>query len=201
MPTAATTPAGTACHLTHHLKGPFVGAEVGAVEQGVGIEYTHHAHMVEVEPFGHHLSANEQVGLEMFESLDNLLVSRLGTRGVEVHTRRPRLRKTAAHLFFNLFGALAFAPQVVLPATRTGSGECIGGAAIVAHQSARLAVVGERHVASHAARCPAAGVAFHHRRIAAAVDEEDGLSTAVENRTGVVDEAWRERRLHQFLTP
>lgn len=58
-------PAGPAAHLREHGKSLLVGTEVGNVEHGVGIEDAHDADMVEVEALGHHLRADEHVGLAL----------------------------------------------------------------------------------------------------------------------------------------
>ena len=50
-------------HLAHHHEGMLVGAKVGIVEHGVGVENAHHRHVVEIEALGNHLRANEHVGL------------------------------------------------------------------------------------------------------------------------------------------
>ena len=55
--------AGTTGYLRQGLETAFVTAEIGLVEHGVGIEYSYNADIGEVESFGHHLCANQNIGL------------------------------------------------------------------------------------------------------------------------------------------
>ena len=70
----ATFAACPAADLCHHHEGMLVGAEVGIVEHGVGIEDAHHGDFVEIQSLGDHLCADEQVGTSGGEVADEALV-------------------------------------------------------------------------------------------------------------------------------
>ena len=54
---------GASCHLHEHVEGTLVGAEVGEVEEAVGVDDSHHADVGEVEALADHLRTDEDVGL------------------------------------------------------------------------------------------------------------------------------------------
>lgn len=64
---------GTTSDLAEGLESAFVGAEVGEVEHGVCIEDADDGYVVEVEAFGDHLGANEDVGFVLGKVGDDTL--------------------------------------------------------------------------------------------------------------------------------
>ena len=126
--------AGAAGHLLHHLERPLVGSEIGVVEQRVGAEYAHDAHMGEVEPLGNHLCADEYLTLLLFEVGDNLLVGFAAAGGVEVHAGDGPSRKRAGNLLLDALGAEAVYGNGGLAAGRAAGGHLLLVAAVVAHE-------------------------------------------------------------------
>ena len=74
--------------LRHQLEGTFVGTEIGIIQQGVCIEDAHHADPLEVQSFGHHLRADEDVRPTFGKVIDDAFVSRAGTGGPKPRARR-----------------------------------------------------------------------------------------------------------------
>ena len=83
----------------------FVGAEVGIVEHVVGIQYSHHANLVEVESLCHHLCSYQYIGSSSGEVADYSLVSIACTCGVEVHTGNMCLRECLTQCVLNALRA------------------------------------------------------------------------------------------------
>ena len=65
---------GTATHLLHELETTFKRPEIREREHIVGIEDSNGLDMVEVEAFGDHLGANKDVGLAVFELVEDKLI-------------------------------------------------------------------------------------------------------------------------------
>lgn len=78
-------PPGAAGHLAQKLESPFEGTEIGAFEYIVRIEDAHEGNMVEVQPFGDHLRADQDVGAALLERLKDVPVGVFPTRGIGVH--------------------------------------------------------------------------------------------------------------------
>ena len=90
--------------LYHHHKGMLVGSEVGIIEHGVGIQYAHHTHLVEIQSLADHLRANEQIGLTRREIVYQPFVGIAGTGGVQIHTGDTSLGEYIRQLVFDAFG-------------------------------------------------------------------------------------------------
>src|SRR5690606_40449961 len=89
-------------------------------------------------------------------------------------------------------GARALPADVGRGAGRTAVGRAAFVAAKVAAQHLVLAVIGHAHAAMRALLDVAALAALHRGRVAAAVDEEDGLLAPFEARVHGVNELTRE---------
>lgn len=74
--------ASAATNLRHQLIGTFKSAEIGIVEQLVGIEDAHKTNMVEVEALGDHLRAHKNVDSTLLKIADNALIGVFAPRGV-----------------------------------------------------------------------------------------------------------------------
>lgn len=75
-----------AANLGHLLECPFEGAEVGEIDEIVGGEDSDDADVVEVEAFGDHLGAYEDVDFAFLEVGEEFGVVVLLEGAVEVHT-------------------------------------------------------------------------------------------------------------------
>ena len=109
-----------------------VGTEVGNVEQHVGVEYADDADAVKVEPLGHHLCADEQVGASTGKVVDDALIGIARACGVKIHAADACLREDVGQLVFNLLGAVAARHQLMATTGRALSRHLIGMAAVVA---------------------------------------------------------------------
>ena len=156
---------GSARHLLQHIEGAFAGAKIGKTDNGVGIQDAHHAHAVEIQPFGHHLCAYQNVGFSRRKFVDNAVVAIFVARGVEVHAKDFFVGKHLFHFIFNSLCAVAHDFQSRESAGGAEGGHALGVAAIVASEGAYVLVIGERHVAIFAFRHPSTLFAAHRWRI------------------------------------
>ena len=167
-------PAGSSRHLLQHLVCPFVCPEIGLVEERVGVENRHQPHVVEMQPFRHHLGAYQDVTFMVGESVDDILVSRPVAGGVQIHTQHAGVRKEGLYLVLYPLGA---EPDgfVFAAAMRAEVRYRRVIAAIMAPHLLVAQMQGHRHVALHAPRRLAAGGTLYLGGIAASVLEEDDL--------------------------
>ena len=133
----------TSADLCHHHKGVFVGTEVGIVQHRVGIDDTHHRHLVEVQSLGHHLRTYQDIRASGRKVADDALIGIARSGGVQVHTGNVGFRERLAHLFLYLLRTVAACSQVGTAATRTLCRHSVGIATVVARQLVQLAVVGQ----------------------------------------------------------
>ena len=77
----------TSRHLLQHLVRPLVTAEIGLVEQLIGIENRHQRHIVEMQSFTNHLRADQYVHFVARKGVDNILISRFVACGIQIHTQ------------------------------------------------------------------------------------------------------------------
>ena len=99
--------ASTAGNLLEHIEGTLVRTEVRKADHRVGIQHAHDAHAVEVQTFGYHLRAHQDIGLVGREVVDDAVVARLAACSVQVHARDFLTRKSRVNLVFNSLGAVA----------------------------------------------------------------------------------------------
>ena len=192
-------PSCSSCHLCEGLEAALVAAEVGDVEHGVGIEDSHYAHVVEVQAFRHHLRANEDVALEMGESIDDFLVGGTCLGGVEVHAAHSCLGEVLLDLFFDFLCPCANAAEVLVTAFGTVGRKGIDFSAVVATEVVHLLVVGEAHVAMLAARHPSALLALDEAGEASSVLEKDYLLLVLECLVYCFEQAGGEGSFHALL--
>ena len=83
--------AGTPRNLHHELERPLRRAEIGTVQEVVGIEYAHNRHTAEIESLCYHLRADQNIGTAALEILDYAVIGALRGGGVTVQTRHTRL--------------------------------------------------------------------------------------------------------------
>ena len=173
-------PTCPACHLLQHLIGSFVTAEIGLIKHGVSAEHCHQRHIVEMQPFGNHLRTDKDIHLVVRHGVDNLLISILNARGIEVHAHDASLGEEFLHFLLQPFGAEAL--HTHLPSACGALLRDRGMVtAVVAGHFLQAHVERERHIAVDAAwRLPASGT-LQQGRIAAAVLEEYHLLAACQH--------------------
>ena len=79
------------------------GSKIGHMQAEVGIDDPHQGDIREVQPFGNHLRADEDVDLAISKSTKNLLVGLFARRRICIHSHDSGFRKT---LIRNRFHAL-----------------------------------------------------------------------------------------------
>ena len=77
--------AGPARYLAQQLVSPFEGPEIGIFENVVRIEYADGGYVVEIQAFGDHLGADQDVRFALFKGADDALVRVFSACGVRVH--------------------------------------------------------------------------------------------------------------------
>ena len=189
-----------ACHLSHHGEGVLIGTEVGLVEHGVGREDAHDGDTSEVETFGDHLGADEEVGLATGELGDDAFVGVTGAGGVEVHTGDACLGEGGRDDVLYFLCACPTVVEVDVATLRTGGGHTHGVATIVATEGVGGFMVSERNVAMGATGTPATLVALDDGGEASTVEEEDGLLATFEGGAYGLDELGREESAHYLTT-
>ena len=200
QPAPALAP-GPPAHLRHHREGVLVGAEVGIVEHGVGVEYAHHRHAVEVESLRDHLCADEYVRLSCREVGYYALVCAPCACRVEIHARHARAGEYFHYLVLHLLRPEAPCRQFVAAAVGAAFRHAVCESAVVARQLRGVLVVGQRHVAVLATRHPSALPALHHRREAPAVLEQYHLLAVAERGAHCRHQLRRECPAHHPAPP
>ena len=171
---------GATGDLDEELEGALGGAEVGEVEGEVGVEHADEGDVGEVEPFGDHLGADEEVdflGAEVAQGVAELV---LALHGVGVHAGDAGLGEGGAHDGLGALGAEAGEFDAGIAAGGAFGGREAAGAADVADEAVVGPVEGHGDAAVLALDGLAAGFAGEGGVEAAAVDEEDDLLAALE---------------------
>ena len=131
--------------------------------------------MVEIEAFGHHLGADQDVDAALREVVDDVFVSVFGACAVEVHALKDRIRKKELQFIFNFLGSEADHAQTVATAIGTGANWRSSVAAIMTLEHIAVLVVGQADIAVLAAGCPGANLTRPNWGIAAAVLKQNDL--------------------------
>ena len=181
-------PPRAAGDLGEQLEGPLRRPEVRQLEGEVGVEDADQGDAREIEPLGDHLRAEEQVELAGAEVREHLAELVLARHGVGVDARHAGAGEELGDDLLGALRAMAL-PADVGRAARGARGR--GRRPVVAEVAAHGAVgpvQRQRHAAMRAGRRDAAGRADARARVAAAVEEEDGLLAAGEALAEGVDE-------------
>ncbi len=166
---------GAAGDLGEELEGALTSAEVGGVEGEVGIEDADECDVGEVEAFGDHLGAEEDVDLFGTEVAKGVAESVFSAGGVGVEARDLGGGEDLAENDFGFFGAVSLLANCGIVAVGAGAGDDGLVAADVADEAFFGAVVGEGDGAVVALDDVAAGWALEGAGEAAAVEEDDDL--------------------------
>ena len=150
------------------------------VQALVGIQHPDQRDILEIQPLGHHLRAEQDVRLALGETGQQPLVCVLGGHGVCVHTQHPRRRKPLVQLLLQLLRTGSLGEQTLAAALGTGAGDLDGSTAVVAHRPAGNRVIGHGGRARRALGHPAAHTAADHAAVAAPVEKQDRLPALVE---------------------
>ena len=167
---AAPGPAG---HLAQELEGPLSGTEVRQVQAGVGADHSHQRHLGDVETLGHQARADQDVQLAAGEGVDDALRGAASLHHVSVETAHAQRREARRDLVLQALGPAAEVADPRRTAGRAAPRHRPAPPAVVAAQRHPGGVVDERPLAVGTGLDMAAVPAEHHRRRAAAVDQQD----------------------------
>ena len=166
---------GSSGHLCHKLERPFVRAEIGIVHHRIGVQNTDHTDTVEIQSFGNHLRANQNIRFPFFKVVDDALVGRAGAGGIQIHSGYLGLRKNLLDVILNFFRAESAVHKFHSSTSRTGCRHGVGIAAIMTRQLVKSLVIGQTYVAVFATWYPSTRAAFNHRGKTPSVLEQDDL--------------------------
>ena len=168
-------PAGAASDLGEELEGALTGAEVGNVEGEVGVEDAGEGDVGEIEAFGDHLGAEEDVDLAGFEGAECFADGTFLSGGVGVESGEAGFGEDLSEDLFDFLGAVTLEVDALFVALRAAAGDDGLVAAEVADESFFGAVVGEGEGAVLTFADVSAVGALEGTGEAAAVEEEDDL--------------------------
>lgn len=166
--------------LGEELEGALGGAEVGDVEADVGVEDTDEGDVGEVEAFGDHLGADEDVDFFRFEGEQGVAEGVFFAHDVGIDAGEAGFGEEFGEDFFDFLGAVSLEGDAGVVAGGAFAGDYGLVAADVADEAFVGAVVGKGEGAVGAVDDVTAGVALERAGKAAAVEEEDGLLAAFE---------------------
>ena len=169
-------------HLRDELERALPGTEVGEVQGRIGVHDADHGHLREIEPFGDHLRAQQDVNLPPRDALEDAVVRPFRAGRVEIHPGDPGFGKAQPEEVLELLGA---EPAHALHLMAAGAASRRHGllvAAIVAAQRRRRLMHGERDGAARALPDDTAGRALQVRGEAAPVEEQNHLFVPAERR-------------------
>ena len=171
-PAVLAAPARPAHHLGQQAEGPLGGPVVVHVEAQVRRQDPHQGHVLEIQPLGHHLGTQENGDLLCLEPMEQDLV--VTGDSVRVHAEDLRLREELVELLLHLLGAGPYMlhQPAALIAPLPGP---LGVTAVVAHEPAVGAVVGQGNTAPGTLRHRPALPAQQHPAAAPAVEKENAL--------------------------
>ena len=171
---------GAATYLRELRKKFFRGAEVGAVK---GAVWTYHADQCEVGKvmtLCQHLRADQDIGLAVVDLFAHRAPRAFVACAIAVHAQDACFRKTCLQRFFQTLRADADRLEIGIATGGTGVRHALLRAAVVAAQAAVFLVQHQLARAVLALGQPATGGAHEHRRIAAAIDEDEALFLALQ---------------------
>ncbi len=162
---------GTSGYLLKHVERPFGRAEVGEVDESVGVEHAYEAHSGKVEPLCHHLCPDKYLCLSGRKVGYYFVVSVFVARGVEVHAQHLGVAECSVGDILKAFGSVAEHLYGRFFARRTYGRQLVCGPAVVAHHLVLTPVVGERYIAVLAFGHVGTLLAHHYRSKSASVVE------------------------------
>jgi hypothetical protein len=144
-------------HLRKKLTRPFGGSEIRKVERLIRQEDTDQRDMRQIQPFRHHLRADQDVGLAPNQGFQNRFVFAALSDGVAVHPGDTRVGKVVAKLLFHPLRSDAESDQLFLPALRTRNIFRLGVSAVMTKVVPLAVVIRKRDGAISAPEALAAG--------------------------------------------
>lgn len=115
---AVASPA-TPRNLHNQLPRPLDGAEIGRIQQVVGIEYPDERNAVEVKTFGDYLRTDQNIRLVAGKGGDYAICRTLGGGRFAIHTQHPCRREDAGNLLLDALRTEAHRHDIGTPAGGT----------------------------------------------------------------------------------
>ena len=167
-------------YLSQQSKGALVGAVIVVVKGIVGRQYAYQRNVGEIVSLGHHLGADEDVGLARTEVFQHFIVRELRRRGVGIHTKDLGIGEAFSELLFCFLGAESHVLEGICAAFGTAAGDVFLIAAIVAGEIGGAVmliacVTSQRHRAMGAEHYLSAKGAGEEVVVSASIDKENGL--------------------------
>src|SRR4051812_22207745 len=169
---------GSSRDLTQELEATLGRAKIREVDSDIGVDDPDQGDVGEVETFGDHLRAEQNVDFPGSDAIKNSGVRPFATRGVYVHPGNPRRRKPLYQQTFDLLGAKSALLEISSSTARAIGSRILLVEAIVADEPLRIPVVGKRDAAVRARRHRSAVDTLNKRGIPAAIEEQDALLAA-----------------------
>ena len=175
----ASRPAGD---LRDQLEGSLGSPEIGQVKPGVRIDDAHQGDPGKIQTFGDHLRPEQNVHLAPLDGVEDPVVGPLDRCGVGIHPRQSRGRNALGEPPLQELRADSAGPMHASATLRTflRNGQIV--AAVVAPQSRRRPMHGQRDIAGRTLPNVTAARALKEVGKAAAVEEEEHLFTRREGR-------------------
>ena len=168
------------------------------IQHIIGIHDANQTHIVEIQSFGEHLRPDEHIDFTVLETVYDFLEPKFPFGRVLVHAADGVFWKQLLQFELDLFGPETFGGQIHtiagLAMRRLGDGVT----AIMATQLVLEFVVGQTHIAVLALRHVPTGQAFQHRRIPAAVLEQNDLLAQRQRIADVFLQHVRKMTVHLF---
>ena len=169
---------GTTRDLHDELAEPFGRAEVDAVQAFVDADHDDERQVRQIVAFGQHLRADQDARAGRRQVFEQRVARVPAARRVAVDTHDGRVGKVRAQRFLEPLGALSDRMDRESAAHRTRARDRLTESAVMAAQAPRRLMQRQRALAIRTLRAPAAVVAHQHRRVAAAVLEDQCLFVA-----------------------
>src|SRR5687768_1620011 len=174
------SPARASGDLTQQLKAALRRPEIRKVDPDIGVYHPNERDIRKVEAFRDHLRSEQNVDLAAGDAIENPGVRPFPARGVEVHSRDSRRGKSLAQKPLDLLRSKSTLLEIASAAPWAIRSWIFLVQAVMADQSLRIPVMGERDAAMRA-RCDRSTVdALDERRVATAVQEKNALLTAAQ---------------------
>lgn len=191
--------AGAASHLHELREQAFGRAEIMREQHGIGVEHAHQPQAREVVALGHHLRAHQDVDLARVHRREQRFGAAFPARAVGVDAQDACLGKQLGQMLLDALGAAPHRRQVLVAAFGAGARHRRLVAAMVAMQAVAAVAAPVQHGEGRAARAvadPGAGLAMQHRRVAAAVQEDERLLLALQSLADGVQQLRRQALFH-----
>ena len=185
--------AGAARHLTEQLEGALGRARIGLREAEIAVDHADQSKTRKVMALGDELGADDDIDLALLDLAQGLAQIADARREIARQQHAARLGKALGDLLGDALDARAARHERMLgPAIRACLGDRHESPAMVAFEPAAESVLDQPGRAVRAFEFEAAFPAERHRRIAAAIEEQQRLLAARKRLGDRIDENGRE---------